>query len=184
MIPDPLTAEAPDSQSAAAGAPRRQGPVPLHLLPLTADVGSDGRLRIGGVDVMDLVEEVGTPVFIYDEQHLRQRCQEARRAFGPRAAYASKAFLCRAMAALAYEEGLCMDVSTGGELAVALAAGVPGGSLVMHGNNKSEVELEAAIAAGVGRIVVDSFDEIDRLARVLSRPCQARRVPSGLRRAS
>ena len=64
----------------------------------------------------------------------------------------------------------CIDVSTGGELAVALAAGVPGERLVLHGNNKSEAELEAALAAGVGRIVVDSFDEIDRLARVLSRP--------------
>jgi diaminopimelate decarboxylase len=170
MIPDPLTTEAPDNQSPTAGAPRRQGPLPLHLLPLTADLGGEGRLRIGGVDVMDLVEEVGTPAFIYDEQHLRQRCQEARQAFGPRAAYASKAFLCRAMAALAYEEGLCIDVSTGGELAVALAAGVPGEALVLHGNNKSEAELEAAIAAGVGRIVVDSFDEIDRLARVLGRP--------------
>jgi diaminopimelate decarboxylase len=142
----------------------------MHLLPLTAEVDSDGRLRLGGVDVLELVDEVGTPVFIYDEEHLRRRCTEARQAFGPRAAYASKAFLCKAMAVLAHEEGLCIDVSTGGELAVALAAGVPGGRLVLHGNNKSEAELEAALAAGVGRIVVDSFDEIDRLARVLSRP--------------
>jgi len=170
MIPDPLTSQEPDEQPLTTGASRRQGPLPAHLLPLTADVGSEGGLRVGGVDVMDLVEEVGTPVFIYDEEHLRMRCQEARQAFGPRAAYASKAFLCKAMAALAYEEGLCIDVSTGGELAVALAAGVPGERLVLHGNNKSEAELEAAIAAGVGRIVVDSFDEIDRLARLLSRP--------------
>jgi diaminopimelate decarboxylase len=170
MIPDPLTTEVPYEEAPTQGAPSRQGPLPTHLLTLTAEVGSQGQLRIGGVDVLDLVEEVGTPVFIYDEEHLRRRCQEARQAFGPRAAYASKAFLCKAMATLAYEQGLCIDVSTGGELAVALAAGVPGERLVLHGNNKSEAELEAAIAAGIGRIVVDSFDEIDRLARVLSRP--------------
>ncbi|HXR20923.1 MAG TPA: diaminopimelate decarboxylase, partial [Acidimicrobiales bacterium] len=161
MIPDPLTTEVPYEEAPTPVAPSRQGPLPTHLLPLTAEVGSQGQLRIGGVDVLELVEEVGTPVFIYDEEHLRRRCQEARQAFGPRAAYASKAFLCKAMAALAYKEGLCIDVSTGGELAVALAAGVPGERLVLHGNNKSEAELEAAIAAGVGRIVVDSFDEID-----------------------
>ncbi len=128
-----------------------------------------GRLRIGGLDVLDLVEELGTPVFIYDEEHLRRRCREARQAFGPRVAYASKAFLCRAMAALAHEEGCCVDVSTGGELAVALAAGVPAERLVLHGNNKSVAELEAALEAGVGRIVVDSFDEIDRLSALSGR---------------
>ena len=98
MIPDPLTTQEHDEQPQDAGATRRQGPLPSHLLPLTADVGAEGHLRIGGVDVLDLVEEVGTPVFIYDEEHLRRRCQEARQAFGPRAAYASKAFLCKAMA--------------------------------------------------------------------------------------
>ena len=71
----------------------------MNLLPDTAEVGPGGRLRIAGLDVLDLVGEVGTPAFIYDEEHLRRRCQEARRAFGPRAAYASKAFLCKAMAA-------------------------------------------------------------------------------------
>ena len=120
------------------------------------------------MDVLDLVEEVGTPVFVYDEEHLRRRCREARQAFGPRVAYASKAFLCKAMAALAHEEGCCIDVSTGGELAVALAAGVPGERLVLHGNNKSRAELQAALEAGVGRIVVDSFDEIDRARALLS----------------
>ena len=139
-------------------------PLPRYLLPDTAEVDPSGRLRVGGVDVLDLVSEVGTPAFVYDEEHLRRRCREAREAFGPRVAYASKAFLCKAMAALAHEEGCCIDVSTGGELAVALAAGVPAPRLVLHGNNKSEAELEAAVAAGVGRIVVDSFDEIDRLA--------------------
>ena len=78
-------------------------------------------------------------------------------------AYATKAFLCRAMAALAHEEGMHLDVATGGELHVALAAGVPAERLVLHGNNKSTEELRRARDAGVGRIVVDSFDELDRL---------------------
>jgi diaminopimelate decarboxylase len=137
-------------------------PLPPSLLPMTASIAG-GRLAVGGCDVLDLVEEHGTPVFVYDEEHLRQRCREAVAAFGDGVAYASKAFLCKAMAALAHEEGMCIDVSTGGELHVALAAGVPGERLVLHGNNKSTAELTAAVEAGVGRIVVDSFDEIDRL---------------------
>ena len=110
---------------------------------------------------------MGTPLFVYDEAHLRARCREARSAWGEAVAYATKAFLCRAMAALAHEEGMSLDVSTGGELHVALAAGVPADRLVMHGNNKSDAELTAALAAGVGRIVVDSNDELDRLERLV-----------------
>ncbi len=139
------------------------GPLPHSLLSMTASIASDGRLSIGGCDVLDLVERHGTPVFIYDEEHLRQRCREAVAAFGDGVAYASKAFLCKAMATLAFEEGMCIDVSTGGELHVALASGVPGERLVLHGNNKSTAELTAAVEADVGRIIVDSFDEIDRL---------------------
>jgi len=141
-------------------------PLPRHLLPLTAEVDADGRLRVGGVDLVDLAAVVGTPAFVYDEAHLRARCQEAFLAWGDGVAYATKAFLCRAMAALAHEEGLYLDVSTGGELHVALSAGVPAGRLVLHGNNKSDDELRAALGAGVGRIVVDSFDEFDRLERL------------------
>ena len=118
---------------------------------------------MGGVDLLELVEEFGTPVFVYDVAHLRSRCREAVAGFGPGVAYATKAFLCKAMAALAIEEGMALDVSTGGELAVALAGGAEGGRLVLHGNNKSTEEIEAALRAGVGRIVIDSFDEIDRL---------------------
>jgi diaminopimelate decarboxylase len=140
------------------------GPLPRHLLPDSADVGGDGRLRIGGCDVLDLAAEFGTPLFVYDEAHLRARCREAVAAFGDGVAYAAKAFLCLAMARLAHEEGLHLDVATGGELHVALAAGVPADRLVLHGNNKSLEELRTARAAGVGRIVVDSFDELDRLA--------------------
>ena len=130
---------------------------------MTAAVGESGGLEVGGVDLCALAADLGTPLFVYDEAHLRARCQEARRAWGDGVAYATKAFLCRAMAALACEEGLWLDVSTGGELHVALSAGVPADRLVMHGNNKSDDELRAAITAPVARIVVDSFDELDRL---------------------
>ena len=141
-------------------------PLPAHLLPDNATVAGDGRLAIGGCDVHALASEYGTPLFIYDEAHVRARCREAVAAFPQGVAYATKAFLCRAMAALAHEEGMTLDVATGGEMHVALSAGVPADRLVLHGNNKSILELEAALAAGVGRIVVDSFDELDRLAEL------------------
>jgi diaminopimelate decarboxylase len=137
-------------------------PFPFRLLPDSAEV-VDGRLQIGGCDLIDLAVEFGTPVFVYDEEHLRERCREAVRVFGDGVAYATKAFLCGAMARLAHEEGMCLDVATGGELHVALNAGVPADRLVLHGNNKSMAELRMAVHAGVGRIVVDSFDELDRL---------------------
>ena len=141
-------------------------PLPRHLLPDNADVAADGRLSIGGCDVVDLAAEFGTPLFVYDEDHLRSRCREAVEAFPDGAAYATKAFLCIAMARLAHEEGMQLDVATGGELHVALTAGVPADQLVLHGNNKSLPELAMARAAGVGRIVVDSFDELERLTRL------------------
>ena len=137
-------------------------PLPRHLLPDNHDV-SHGRLRIGGCDLIELAEAHGTPLFVYDEEHLRSRCREAVDAFGSGVSYAAKAFLCVAMARLVQSEGLGMDVATGGELHVALAAGMPADRLVLHGNNKSISELRQAIDAGVGRIVVDSFDELDRL---------------------
>jgi diaminopimelate decarboxylase len=140
------------------------GPLPRELLPDTAEVGADGRLSVGGCDLLDLAAEHGTPLFVYDEEHLRARCRESVAAFGDGVAYATKAFLCRAMARLAHEEGMALDVATEGELHVALAAGVPADRLVLHGNNKSLAELARARAEGIGRIVVDSFDELERLA--------------------
>ncbi|MDE0067184.1 MAG: diaminopimelate decarboxylase [Acidimicrobiaceae bacterium] len=137
-------------------------PFPFRLLPDSAEL-LDGQLQIGGCSLLDLAAEHGTPLFVYDEQHLRDRCREAVAVFGDGVAYATKAFLCAEMARLAYSEGMHLDVATGGELHVALSAGVPADRLVMHGNNKSMSELTAALEAGVGRIVVDSFDELDRL---------------------
>src|SRR3954469_7564351 len=139
-------------------------PLPIGLLPDTAIVNDDGSLQIGGCSVTELARTFGTPLFVYDEEHLRNRCRESVAAFGhERVFYATKAFLCRAIARLAFEEGLLLDVATGGELHVALAAGVPPTSCTFHGNNKSVDELRMAIPAGVRHIVVDSFDEMDRL---------------------
>ena len=152
---DQVTGTAPD-----------EGPVLGELLPMTAAIGGDGGLAVGGVELVELAERFGTPLFVYDEEHLRARCREAVTAWGEGVAYATKAFLCLAMARLAHEEGLWLDVSTGGELHVALAAGVPARRLVFHGNNKSDDELTRALHSGVGRIVIDSFDEIERLARL------------------
>ncbi len=174
MIPDPRCGPEP---SAGTGA----GPLPRYLLPDTAEVGPGGGLSIGGVDVIGLCGEIGTPVFVYDEDHLRARCREARSAWGDGATYASKAFWCKAMARLVAEEGLAVDVSTGGELHVALAGGVPAERIVLHGNNKSEAELASALGVGVGRIVVDSFDELDRLDRLVPEICGARRPAVWLR---
>ena len=136
--------------------------LPLSLLPETAVVDTRGRLSVGGLDLIALADDLGTPLFVYDEAHLRSRCREALEAFGEGVAYAGKAFLCSAMARLVQEEGLRLDVATGGELHVAVSAGVDPDRLVLHGNNKSDEELAAARRLGV-RIVVDSFDELDRL---------------------
>ncbi len=135
-----------------------------RLLPDTASVDGAGVLSIGGVTIADLADRWSTPLFVYDETHLRARCREAVAAFGrENVIYATKAFLCGAMARLANEEGLLLDVATGGELHTVLAAGVPGSACVLHGNNKSHDELQTAVEAGVRHIVVDSFDELDRL---------------------
>jgi diaminopimelate decarboxylase len=142
--------------------------LPISLLPDTSEVGLDGHLMVGGVDVVDLADQFGTPLFVYDEAHLRARCREAVAAFGPGVAYASKAFLCLAMARLVHEEDMWLDVATGGELHVALEAGVPASRCVLHGNNKSVDELRFALTAGIGRVVVDSFDEFDRLDQLAS----------------
>ena len=160
-------------------------PVPRNLLPDTAEVLADGSLAIGGCRVLDIAAEHGTPVFVYDEAHLRARCREAVDTFGHgRAVYASKAFLCGAMARLAHEEGMLLDVASGGELYTALHAGVPADALTLHGNNKSTAELRMAMEAGVRHIVVDSFHEIDRIealhAAGLPRPKVLARITPGV----
>ena len=149
--------------------------VPRYLLPDSATV-VDGRLTIGGVDVIELAERYGTPLFVYDEEQIRSRCREAVAAFGDGVAYATKAFMTTAMAKLAFEEGMHLDVATGGEMHVALHAGVPADRLVLHGNNKSVDEIREALEAGVGRIVVDSFVEIERIETLVRAGAPAPRV--------
>ena len=142
-------------------------PIDPALFPDTAALVG-GRLHVAGLDVVELAERFGTPLFIYDEQHLIDRCREAVAAFPDGVAYATKAFLCKAMARIAHDAGMSLDVATGGEMYVALQAGVPAERLVFHGNNKSVRELEMALDAGIGTVVVDSFDEMDRLESLVS----------------
>jgi diaminopimelate decarboxylase len=151
--------------------------IEMRLLPRTASVNTDGALSIGGVAVADIAAQFGTPTFIYDEQHLRETCREAVAAFGEdRVIYATKAFINTAVVQLMDEEGLLLDVATGGELFVALNAGVPASRCVMHGNNKSEDELRTAMTAGLRHIVIDSFDEIERIERLHAEGVPAPRV--------
>ncbi len=138
--------------------------------PVTAVRAGDGALQLGGVDVRDLASEFGTPAYVLDEDDFRGRCRAWREAFaGADVYYAAKAFLCTALARWVEQEGLGLDVCTGGELAVAERVGFPPERLIFHGNNKSVGELERALRYGVGRVVVDSFDEIVRLAALAER---------------
>src|SRR5690349_16442616 len=140
----------------------------------TVHRAESGALEVGGVDVRDLAEQFGTPAYVLDESDFRARATAFRDAFraafaGPSANgadvyYAGKAFLCTEVARWVAADGLSLDVCTGGELAVALRAGVPTERIGLHGNNKSDAELRRALAAGVGRIVVDSLEEVDRVA--------------------
>ncbi len=138
----------------------------VSLLPRTATVEA-GRLSIGGVDCERLAVEFGTPLYVYDETELRARCREYREGFPDGVSYASKAFLCGAMAQLVADEGLDLDVASGGELAVALAAGFLPSRITMHGNNKSDDELRRALTVGVKHVVLDSHDELDRIERLV-----------------
>ena len=142
-----------------------------HVWPASAVVGADGAMRVAGVDLRALAADHGTPAYVLDEADLRSRARAWREAwndaFGAADVYyAGKAFLSVAVARWVHDEGLRIDTATGGELAVALRAGVPGEALGLHGNNKSDAELVAARDAGVGRVVIDSMAEIDRVAAV------------------
>ncbi|MEQ4204363.1 diaminopimelate decarboxylase [Actinopolymorpha sp. B9G3] len=137
------------------------------LWPRNVTKTSAGVLDVAGVAVTELAREFGTPAYVIDEDDFRARCREFRDGFsGWHVYYAAKAFLCAAIVRWVAEEGLRLDVCTGGELAAALRAGFPPERIKMHGNNKSLSELARALDEGVGRIVVDSYDEIDRLAKL------------------
>jgi diaminopimelate decarboxylase len=150
-----------------------------------------GGLVVGGVDLRALAAQYGTPVFACDEEDFRSRCRDFREAFGDGAGvfYAAKAFCCRAVLRWVGEEGLGVDVCTGGELEVALQAGVAPAMITLHGSNKLPAELERAVAAGIGHIVVDSFDEIARLGQIAAghaspRPRILVRVTTGVEAAA
>ncbi|WP_231608962.1 diaminopimelate decarboxylase [Mycobacterium shottsii] len=136
-----------------------------NVWPRNTTRDEQGCARIVGVPLTELAREYGTPLFVIDEDDFRSRCQEIAAAFGGghNVNYAAKAFLCSEIARWVNEEGLSIDVSTGGELAVALHANFPPERITLHGNNKSVAELTTAVKAGVGHIVLDSMIEIERL---------------------
>ncbi|WP_077102897.1 diaminopimelate decarboxylase [Mycobacterium terramassiliense] len=159
-----------DEARHAESPPRPQSPEELlrlapHVWPRSTTRDENGAAVIGGLPVTDLAQEYGTPLFVVDEDDFRSRCQDLAAAFGggDNVHYAAKAFLCTEVARWINEEGLSLDVSTGGELAVALHADFPPERMIFHGNNKSVAELTAAVKAGVGHIVLDSMIEIERL---------------------
>ncbi|MFF3211775.1 diaminopimelate decarboxylase [Streptomyces sp. NPDC002886] len=171
------------SRSAHPAGPRHADVLPEgHYSPPPADLNAldekvwartvsrneDGVATVGGIEVTRLAEEFGTPAYFLDEEDFRARCRAWAHAFGPDADvfYAGKAFLSKAVVKWLKEEGLNLDVCSGGELATALAAGMPAARIAFHGNNKSTSEITRAIEAGVGRIVLDSFQEIARVAHI------------------
>ncbi|MFI5760309.1 diaminopimelate decarboxylase [Streptomyces sp. NPDC051563] len=171
------------SRSAHPAGPRHADVLPEgHYSPPPADLNvldekvwartvgrnDDGVATVGGIEVTCLAEEFGTPAYFLDEEDFRARCRAWAHAFGPDADvfYAGKAFLSKAVVKWLKEEGLNLDVCSGGELATALAAEMPAGRIAFHGNNKSTSEITRAIEAGVGRIVLDSFQEIARVAHI------------------
>ncbi len=152
-------------------------PALVPILPRTAGLTPQGHLSLGGCDAVDLAREFGTPLYVFDETELREGTREWLAAFDPSypettVVYAAKAYLGRAIASLFAEEGLSLDVASGGELAIALAAGFPAERIYVHGNNKSPQELREALDAGVGHIVIDNFREIallDELAATMAK---------------
>ena len=143
----------------------------LSLFPLTAEVNNQGHLVVGGCDTIELAAEFGTPLYVFDEFSLRNKCLEFKTEFGQRypettLIYASKAFLNGALAVIFREEGLGLDVVSDGELAIARSVDFPMDMVYFHGNNKSTEELKLALKHHVGRIVVDNFDELNRLGEI------------------
>jgi diaminopimelate decarboxylase len=147
---------------------------------------SGGALTIGGADVRDLAARFGTPLYVCDERDVRSRCRDYLEAFGPEARvfYAAKAFCSRAVLRWVSSEGLGVDVCTGGELEIALSAGVPPEQIALHGSNKTLDELARAVSAGVGHIVADSFEEIARLSYLTDAPAEPASRPKILIRVT
>jgi diaminopimelate decarboxylase len=161
------------SQSSSATAADRIAASPVY--PAGSRVNESGRLEIAGCDLVELADRFGTPAYIYSEDDIRGRARQFVRAFQERTdafevIYASKALPATAAYRVIREEGLSVDVASGGELHMALAAGFDPARIHLHGNNKTEAELRYAFEAGVGHLIIDSFDEIERAEWLLERP--------------
>lgn len=145
----------------------------LTVWPASAHEGADGDVSVAGVSLAEAADRFGTPLYVLDEDEVRERCRAYLRAFpGADVRYAAKAFLCRAMVDWVREEGLGLDVCSAGELELAVTSGFPAARVLLHGNAKSPADLASALRLGVGRVVIDSAGEISRLAAL---------VPSGSR---
>lgn len=150
------------------------------VLPVTARLTGAGSLEIGGVDLTALADRYGTPLFVLCEETFRRQCRRYVEAFpGATVYFAAKSFTALAALRIASEEGLGVDVASGGELYAALAAGVPAASMIFHGNNKTDAELAMGVESGVGRIAVDSLDELERLSEIAA--ASGKRQPIVLR---
>jgi diaminopimelate decarboxylase len=167
LIAQKQVAEASSMTQEATGTELRLG----SILPETASLTATGHLAIGGCDSVELLREFGSPLYVFDERTLREKCREYLTEFSSRyhnvsVLYASKAYINLAIAEIVRQEGLGLDVVSGGELAVALKAGFPAERIYFHGNNKSPEELRDALLTGVGRVVLDNFYELDLLDNV------------------
>jgi len=157
------------------------------VYPAGSRIGENGHLEIAGRDLVELAAELGTPAYVYAEDDMRARARAYREAFERRTddfevLFASKSFPCTAAYRLFAEEGLSVDVASGGELHMALRAGFDPARIHMHGNNKSDEEILFAARAGVGHLILDSFDEIERCERLLEEPQKALiRVTPGIK---
>jgi diaminopimelate decarboxylase len=172
-----LHADVTEPSSAVLRPPADLSTLDGRVWPRGLSRNGDGALALSGVDVRELAERYGTPAYLTDEADFRARCREFAAAFaGAEVHYAAKAFCATQVVRWIAEEGLALDVCTGGELAVALRAGFPPERITLHGNNTSPSELDGAVAAGVGAVVLDSFVEIARLADTAARHGVRQRV--------
>jgi diaminopimelate decarboxylase len=177
----------PMAEQVQSGAVARDRVADSVVLPIGSAVNAQGHLEVGGCDVLAVAEEFGTPAYIYAEDDLRARARAYREAFERRGVdgevlFASKAFPATAAYKLFAEEGLSVDVASGGELHLALAAGFEPSRIHMHGNNKTDEEILMAARAGIGHLILDSFDEIERCERLLDEPMEVLiRVTPGIK---
>ena len=164
--------------TATTGATAAFNGLPAHVWPRNAARGADGVVSIAGVALTDIAERFGTPVMVVDEDDFRSRCRDMARAFGgpEHVHYASKAFLTRTIARWVEEEGLSLDVASENELRIALMADFPATRITAHGNNKDDAFLRACVDEGVGHVVLDSDQELERLDAIAGEAGRAQHV--------